>query len=249
MVNTRPTHQAESLGHLIRQAGGTLVEFPVIEISPPLNSDSLHSQIGRIHEADLAIFISANAVDAVMTLLGSVKAWPENLRIASVGRATASKLEAYGLVASIIAPEPFNSEALLSLPVLEDLSSKKVIIIRGEGGRELLAETLLARGAEVEYLECYRRHIPSSDPAALYQCWDENRKLVIVVTSNEGLRNLTVMVDSEHQQNLLTSTLVVISERAVSLASELGFKQKPVLSDTVSNEAIIDAIQQWQGHH
>jgi uroporphyrinogen-III synthase len=95
----------------------------------------------------------------------------------------------------------------------------------------------------VEYIECYRRLIPSSDPASLYQCWDEGSKLIILVTSNEGLRNLTKMVGSEHQQSLLTSTLVVVSTRAVNLAGELGFEKKPELAATVSNEAIYGAIK------
>jgi uroporphyrinogen-III synthase len=249
VVNTRPAHQAEPLCNLITQAGGTLVEFPVIEISPLENPHVLDMKLKKFREADIAIFISANAVDAAMAISDSLTPWPENIMIASVGQATALKLESYGLTANIKASGPFNSEALLLLPELENLTGKKIIIFRGKGGRELLADTLRSRGAEVEYIECYRRLIPSSDPTSLYQYWDEGRELLIVVTSNEGLRNLLVMVNNEYQQNLLSSTLVVVSERAVTLASELGFKQKPILASTVSNEAILEAIKRWQSHN
>ena len=242
-MNTRPAHQAESLSLLISQAGGKPIEFPVLEISPPINSEFLQTQLLTLNEADLVIFISANAVDAAMMLLGGAELWPENVTIASVGRATSLKLKEYGLTAELTAPQPFNSEALLTVPELGNMSDKKIKIIRGEGGRALLGDTLRSRGANVEYIECYRRLIPDSDPTALFQCWDEERNPTIVVTSNEGLRNLTTMIDSEYRQNLFSSNLVVVSERAVSLAGELGFEKKTVLATTVSNEAIVEAIQ------
>ena len=242
-MNTRPAHQAESLSLLISQAGGKPIEFPVLEISPPINSEFLQTQLLTLNEADLVIFISANAVDAAMMLLGGAELWPENVTIASVGRATSLKLKEYGLTAELTAPQPFNSEALLTVPELGNMSDKKIKIIRGEGGRALLGDTLRSRGANVEYIECYRRLIPDSDPTALFQCWDEERNPTIVVTSNKGLRNLTTMIDSEYRQNLFTSNLVVVSEHAVSLAGELGFEKKTVLATTVSNEAIVEAIQ------
>ncbi len=245
-MNTRPAHQAESLSQLISQAGGKTIEFPVIEISPPLKSEFLQAQFSTVKEADFAIFISANAVDAAMSLIGGAGLWPENVTIASVGRATSIKLKEYGLVVDITAPKPFNSEALLTRPELDNLSGKSIKIFRGEGGRKFLGDILRSRGANVEYVECYRRLVPDSDSSLLYQCWDKECNPIIVVTSNEGLHNLTKMVASEYQQNLLTSSLVVVSERALRLASELGFSRKPELANTVSNEAIVEVIQLTQ---
>ena len=247
VVNTRPAHQAESLSRLISQAGGTPIEFPVLEISPPLNSESLQAQLSTLKQADYAIFVSANAVEAAMSLLGGAGYWPVNVKIISVGRATSHKLSDYGLAVSFPAPEPFNSEALLTTPELDKIADKRIVIFRGEGGRELLGKTLRSRGAEVEYIECYRRLIPASDPSQLYQCWDKKCDTIIVVTSNEGLSNLIKMIANEYQQSLLTSTLVVVSKRAVSLAAELGFVKEPGLAATVTNEAIVEAIQHL--HH
>jgi uroporphyrinogen-III synthase len=248
VVNTRPTHQAEPLCDLIRGAGGAVVEFPVIQIVPVDDVSELRLQLERLKAADMAIFISANAVDAAITAMGGEQRWPSNVTIASVGKATAARLASHGLIAEIVAPEPCNSEALLSMPGLMNLTHKKVLIIRGAGGREFLADTLRSRGADVEYIECYRRERPASYPAGLYQSWDEKRKLVIVVTSNEGLSNLQTMIDKDHQPDLLASTLVVVSERAVNLALELGFSQKPILAQSASNEAIFNAILDYQHH-
>ena len=249
VIITRPAHQAQPLCESISQAGGTVVKFPVIEILPPSNPGTIQSRLTQLNLANLAIFISANAVDAGLNALGGVAHWPEGVPIAAVGRATAAKLVSHGLSVNLVAPEPFNTEALLALPELKNLTEQSIMIFRGEGGRELLAQTLRDRGASVEYVECYRRVIPASDPAMLYQCWDESRdekrKLLIVVTSNESLKNLVEMVNSEHLESLLASRLLTVSERAVSKASDLGFKQTPVIATAASNEMILEAIQQF----
>lgn len=245
VVNTRPAHQAKSLSDLISASSGFVIEFPVIEIAPTTNPERLQSQLAQLSEANLAIFISANAVESGLVALGGPENWPDNVIIAAVGRATAAKCSALGLNVSLVAPEPYNTEALLTLPELQEMSSKKVKVFRGEGGRELLANTLRERGAEVEYIESYRRIMPNSDPADLYQCWHEKSVLLIVVTSNEALQNLFTMVGEKHRSDLLESTLVVVSQRAISLARELGFNVVPELALNASNEAIMETIHCW----
>ncbi|WP_455216941.1 uroporphyrinogen-III synthase [Kaarinaea lacus] len=249
VINTRPAHQAKPLSDAIIAAGGSVIEFPVIDIRPPSNPALLQSKLAKLGAAQLAIFVSANAVEYGVTALGGPQNWPEKVDIAAIGKATAAKCSMLGLDVSLSAPEPFNSEALLSLPELQELKGKRVSIFRGEGGRELLANTLRERGAEVEYLECYRRILPDNVPTDLYQCWDEKRVLLIVVTSNEALHNLVNLVDEKHRSGLLASALVVISQRAVSEASELGFKIEPVVTENASNEAILETICHWQETH
>ena len=165
----------------------------------------------------------------------------------SIGSGMAAKaIASNGLTASYIAPEPFNSEALLSLPVLQRLEGKRVIIFRGKGGLELLGDSLRERGAEVEYAECYERVKPETDTTTIFQIWDEGCTMPIVVTSNEGLENLYSMIDSAHQPALLSSPLIVVSQRAAALAKALGFKQAPLVAKSASNDAIISAIKQWK---
>ena len=245
VVNTRPAQQAGPLSEAITHAGGNVIEFPVIEIQP-IAGDPDHSHwSSALEQSDLAIFISANAVEAGLNIIGGVDSWPSQVAIAAVGRATAEKIQSCGLTVDLTAPEPFNSEALLTLPELQEIQNKKIVIFRGEGGRELLAQTLRERGAEVVYAECYRRVKPDSDPSLLYRCWAEHSRVIIVVTSNEGLQNLVEMVDNDHQLLLLSSTLLVVSERASQLAKEMGFIRPAVLTKSVSNSAIVEAILLW----
>lgn len=247
---TRPAHQGESLCQSIEALGGTALRLPVIAIGPCAAADAqrLAEQLGRLDRYQLAIFISANAVSATLQLLPPGQAWPATVAIAAVGQATARALNAQGLQVSLVSPEPYNSEALLSLAELQNLQGQRVIIFRGKGGREWLGDTLQTRGATVEYAECYQRVIPATDMGPLFQLWDANSPVPIVVTSNEGLENLYAMVGEPHLQSLLKSPLIVVSQRAADLAEALGFKQKPVVAKTASDEALLSAIKWWKRH-
>jgi uroporphyrinogen-III synthase len=249
VVVTRPAHQADNLCQLIEAAGGQVLRFPVIDIQPTADSRTCHAQLQRLAEFDLAIFISANAVDVTLEQLTLTlqQTWPSDLPIASVGKATAHSLVSKGLQVTHIAPEPYNSEALLSMPELQNLDGKRIVIIRGEGGREYLRDRLMQRGAEVEYVECYRRAVATADTQQLYAAWEKTKisNMPIVVTSNQGLKNLLAMIDEEHQPILLASTLMLISERTARLSRELTFSQTPVIAAAANDDAILDGLKTW----
>lgn len=244
VVVTRPTHQAQGLCLKIIAQGGEAIAFPVIEIQPPTDLKKLQSQLANLSHYDLAIFVSANAVLEISNLMDLKTAWPQRLLIACVGQATARTLQQQGRSADIVAPPPYNSETLLSTAALQNMQGKRVLIFRGEGGRELLAETLRTRGAQVEYAESYRRGMPSVSSEPLAKAWQQNKTLLFVVTSNEGLQNLFDRLHEQFDGKLLDSSLIVVSERAVTLAMELGFKQKIFCAKAASEEAILEAIEE-----
>lgn len=247
VVVTRPAHQAAALCHSIEAFGGTTLRLPVIEIRPSVDADRVKAQLNHLDSFQLAIFISANAVFSAMEILKNEHyRWPADLAIAAVGQATAKAISENGLMVSLVSPEPYNSEALLGLTELQTLYGKRVIIFRGNGGRELLGDTLSARGAEVEYAECYQRVIPETDMSALFQLWDKGCLPLIVVTSNEALTNLQELVGPTHQQSLLASPLIVVSQRAADLAEEQGFTQKAIVAKSASNDALLSVIKRWK---
>jgi uroporphyrinogen-III synthase len=243
VVVTRPAHQADNLCQLIEAAGGMALRFPAIEIAPASDVQKCRSQLADLSQFDLAIFISANAVNATFEMMPA-SAWPSAATIAAVGKATAQALSSHGQTASHIASEPFNSEALLSLSELQSLDGKRILIFRGNGGRELLREKLCERGAKVEYIECYQRVRPTTDTQQLYASWDQKQTPhIIVVTSNQGLHNLLQMIDETHRPALLGSLLVVISQRTARLANELGFLQAAKVASAATDEAILEALK------
>jgi uroporphyrinogen-III synthase len=159
---TRPAPQAGPLAELIRAAGGSARLFPVMEIVDPQDSRPLHRSVDRLDDIDLVIFISPNAVNRAMHAILSRRTLPTGLRLACVGRGSARELSRLGYTDVITPLGRADSEALLALPALQAVAGKKIIIFRGDGGRELLGDTLTARGAEVEYVECYRRVRPQA---------------------------------------------------------------------------------------
>ncbi len=247
---TRPEHQANALCEQIEALGGSAVRFPVLQIDDIDDSTHLYQQIDKLDTFDIAIFISPNAVKKAVNVIQSqsqnTQKWPENVKIAAVGKTSAKALKDLGLKAEIFPSKRFNSEALLSLGEMQELSGKSVIIFRGEGGRELLAETLKERGATVEYAECYKRSKPDADISTLLRHWSRGEINVIVTTSNEGLHNLYDMVGQLGRQWLAKSTMVVVSERGADLAMQLGFKKRPIVSAQASDEAIVQALVEWR---
>ena len=232
---TRPMQRAAGLCQMIEQAGGTALHFAVIEITEPANTQSREYAREHIAEFQLAIFISPTAVEKTFEFLGTL---PADIRISAIGSRTAQALESRGLTIDIM-PDGHNSEALLEHPQLhrEQVDGMKIVIFRGEGGRELLGDTLQARGAEVFYADMYQRSLPSS-ARQLHDYLAQTD--IITVSSNQGLQNLYDLVTDKN--SLIRNYLVVPGERGYLLAKALGFSNIFV-ADNATDEACINALK------
>lgn len=239
---TRPRGQEKALCEKISELGGLPVPFPVIEIADPDNTASLNKAIYNIFDYDIAIFISANAVSKLHQHLPEL---PENLKIAAIGQATAKMLTATYREPDIVGPSPYNSEALLAADDMQAVDEKQIIIFRGEGGRNLLAERLQERGAWVDYADCYQRAVPHVSTYDLDLLWQAPAIELITVTSDQGLQNLFDIMDARHQKILLAMPIVVLSNRAVHLVSKLGFKQDAYVANEASDIGMLNAILHW----
>lgn len=216
IVVTRPAHQAQGLARLIEGAGGRSILFPAIEIRDVEDPGPFTRLIDRLDQFDLAIFISPNAAERAMSLISARRKLPAGLRVATIGGGGVRALEAHG-VTGVIAPQGrYDSEALLELA--EIAGARQVVIFRGEGGRELLGETLSSRGARVEYAECYRRCRPDLDPAQLLEAWARSELDAVTATSSEGLRNLFEMVGNAGREPLQRTPLFVPHSRIAESA-------------------------------
>ena len=221
IVVTRPAHQAEHLAALIRAEGGDALLFPVIEIVDIEDRQPLIALIDRLDAFEWAIFVSPNAVMKALSLIKARRALPSNLRFAAVGRGSVRELNNSG-VTGVISPARFDSEALLEMPEMKNVAGKRVVIFRGDGGRELLGDTLAARGAAVEYAECYRRARPKADIGPLLELWQRHQLNAITVTSSEGLANLYEMLGVAGRPCLLQTPLFAPHERIAAAAHALG---------------------------
>jgi uroporphyrinogen-III synthase len=240
---TRPADQARRLCKAIDAGGGEAYCLPAIEIRDPVDSYHLEAVVDALATYDLGIFISVNAVTRGLDYIMDRGDWPANVSIATVGASSAEALAAYGLTADLVPEHVFNSEALLELDELQDMSGQRVVIFRGNGGRELLRDTLLARGAEVDYVEVYRRVCPLVDARDILHYWQPGTLDIITITSNEALQNLFDMAGVQGQPLLRKLPLLVASTRQAALAKQLGFMQQPLVAEHASDEAIVAALK------
>ena len=240
IVITRPAHQAGSLADKVRTAGGSPLLFPVIEIGEARDLGSFHARVDRLDEFDMAIFISPNAVNRALDLIATRRAFPHALSVAAVGDATVRALERRGIHAVIAPVHTFDSEALLALPELQAVSGKRIVIFRGEGGREALGAMLCERGAQVEYAECYRRVVPQRDPAPLIEAWARGELHAVVVTSSEGLANLFAMLGEEGTRHLVATPVFVPHPRIAENARRRGATS--VITTAAGDQAIFEGL-------
>ena len=241
IVVTRPAGQAGRLAALIRAAGGEPIPFPVIEIRDIENSDHLNELIDRLDQFDLAVFVSPNAAARALGRIRERRAFPAALAVAAVGPGTARELARLGLTGAAAPAGPGDSESLLALRELAQPQGRRVLIFRGDGGRELLADELTARGALVEHATCYRRARPDLDAQPLLAAWADGMLAAFTVTSSEGLRNLSEMVGPAGRALLARTPVFVTHPRIGQTAQKLGLSAVFVTAEP-GDEGLVAAL-------
>ncbi|SDW02163.1 uroporphyrinogen-III synthase [Thiocapsa roseopersicina] len=234
---TRPAAQADGLCRLIEAANGRAIRVPSIEIAPVADPREAGALLAE--SWDMLYFVSPNAVEQALALVPD-GSWPGVEKVAAVGRATAQALTDAGRAPELVPEQRFDSETLLAMPELADMRGRRVLIVRGEGGRALFAETLRARGAEVRFAEVYCRLRPAFDPAPLLSRWTET-VAAVTATSDEVMLNLMEMLGPEGRAPLLATPLVVVAERTAEKARGLGFVQVAV-AERAEDAAIVRAL-------
>lgn len=234
---TRPLQQADGLADAIIARGGVPLIFPLLEITPAADLAPLQRVAAVLADFNFAVFVSPNAVQHALPVLLAQQAWPSTVQPLAVGPGTVRALAAAGVPGCLCPKQRFDSEALLELPQLarERLEGRRVLILRGNGGRELLGDTLAARGAEVQRVTCYERRGPVSH-GPLWQAFqaalDQGRLDALTLSSSEALAYLlelaplSASVDSAgpaRRQALLRLPLFVPHERIAAKAGALGF--------------------------
>ena len=207
IVVTRPQAQAAGLSARIREAGGVPVWFPTIEIEPLADNALLDAALARLGEFDLAVFISSNAVACSLARLAGT--WPASVAAGATGPGTAAALKERGVARVIVPPSRFDSEGLIAEIARLGLAPSLVLILKGEGGREWLADTLRAQGAQVECVASYRRVAAQADPAIIGELVQAGELGGVVVASSEGGDHLLALL-GDHALPWLNSAPVFV---------------------------------------
>ncbi|MDX1442646.1 MAG: uroporphyrinogen-III synthase [Gammaproteobacteria bacterium] len=239
IVVTRPSERGQSLCRLVASEGGRALSFPTLEIRP-LDEARVSLPAGPV---DWLIFTSVNAVTYGMDVLRDYRG--DATRIAAVGDATAAALDEEGWNTDLLPRERQESEGLLESEALQSIAGKRILIVKGEGGRELLRDSLAERGAEVGVAAVYRREKPDSEIQPLLDWWRKDGLDAIVVSSRAGLENLHALLDEEGRKYLASTTLVAPTVRMIKLIRELGITAEPVIASGASDVATMTALLDW----
>ncbi len=220
-LNTRPEGQNNALTQHIIQCSGQCVELPTLTIKP---YNHWLQNLPALKTFATAIFISQNAVRNFLPTFAAHKlAWPTHLPILAIGKKTAELLIREGLPVKAL-PVVADSEHLLQLPELSHVQDKAILLIKGHGGRDLIQNTLQARGAKVTTCEVYQRCLPHFSKPLVEMIWQENQVDIILATSQESLTNLFQMFGEAGANWLRGKTFLVISERIAKKARSLGIE-------------------------
>jgi len=257
IINTRPVVQAAALTKLLQDNHFKVVELPLIEIKDTLSEVNLYKYQNHLENADLLIFISANAVAFYFKHFFKGESIVNDslfkkIPVAVIGKSTAEVFAQYaGRKADIIPQSGSDSESLLAHPYLTQLVSqqgdkKKILIVRGQGGREFLAKQLRLKNAMVDYLEVYRRVCPTYNEIYLNDLWRNlwNKKAIgfMIITSGESLDNLMQLSKKLELSLVLKTNLIVIHKKIQDKAIQYGFSGRILVSQTASNPSILQML-------
>ena len=233
----RPAAQANQLVQMLRQLGHAPLCCPLLETRPGCDLPHLGDML---READLVIAVSMHAVHfAHHFLLQTGQTWP-HIDYFAVGQASADAFAEAGIQA--LCPADPRSEGLLALPALQGVSGRRVLILRGNDGRDLIARTLASRGALVHYCATYERHYPDLDGDALTRHWQAAGLDSLLITSGELLQRLLALVPGPQHPWLYDRLLVVPSPRVAEMAEGAGFT-RIVIAQGASNQALVAALE------
>ena len=247
---TRPQAQAQKWQQCLQKAGFDTVMAPLMVIQPYTEADgqhmlATHHVVETLNQYQIVIFVSQNAVMQAVPLI--TRQWPRGLDAVdflAVGKATGALLKQLGWPA-LEASGAMNTESLLELAPLQQLTDKRVVIFRGEGGRPLLQQQLQSRGAEVTACALYRRVFVDEALCTLLQNgWGTNGDIVSIF-SGETLHywdQIICMADKPEWRRL---PLLIPGQRVYDAAIAAGFTQ-PIMAVNATDKCMLESLQQWR---
>ncbi|HUY83793.1 MAG TPA: uroporphyrinogen-III synthase [Steroidobacteraceae bacterium] len=241
---TRPQAQAEPLCRLLEQHGAVPIRLPAIIIEPTASQRELAARLGDIMPSDLVVFTSANAVRYGAPLLEQRR----DLTIAAIGPATRRALNLAGYRVSIVPAQGFDSEHLLAEPGLRHIPGLRVVLIKGVGGRELLAQEFAARGARVDTIEVYRRR-PAAPDAGLLRRIEAQAAAgdlqIVTATSMEIATALLAISAPGLRAALERLHWVVPGGRIAAAIRSLGLAAPLIEAASPEDQEIVGALLRW----
>ncbi|MFT7556019.1 MAG: uroporphyrinogen-III synthase [Planctomycetota bacterium] len=246
IVNTRPAQQQANLSTVLEVSGAVMLAVPAIEIVEAPVTDFHRNLSTSIAGFDIALFISRNAVDGAFRYFDA-DAIPGTLQLGVIGQGTGQRLieKIKGRSLKLISAEPYNSEGLLAALQGQSLQGKRIIIFRGQPGRNLLGDELSAAGAKLHYCEVYRRVVPAGLESNYLGQVSRHPPNLILFTSNEGMQYLVSSLAGEQRNLIKRIPWLLISDRMRESALKLGHNAEILIAKSPGDSGIQQSICDW----
>ncbi len=242
ILNTRPLGQNLQLQEDILSSGGVSIALPALSIEP--TPDTWLNQLPNFVEIDIAIFISANAVSYFFeSLRNHGLAWPSSIQNIAIGKATGNMLSKYNVRLDEV-PKIADSEHLLALESLQQVSNKKILLVKGVNGKQEIEHTLFKKQAILFSVDVYRRVLPCIEQELIDSLWHDDLVDIILFTSLQAMHHLFVLFGEVKTSWLCSKPCVVISERLAHEAYALGINTVLVSQ----YDKLIDTLLQYAQH-
>ena len=228
LLITRPVMPASRTAMRVAALGATPLIFPTLIIETPADSAPLEAALGKIDSYYAALFVSPSAAEMALAPMSSAPfKLPASLHVFAPGPGTAEELSRLGVERVEMPESSFDSEGLLALSSLQAaaVKGKRIVIFRGNDGRELLREELVKRGAIVDTITAYHRRAPSTPPDGLLELLRTGKINAISAMSSDAITNLVPLIPAAEREKILFSIALYASHARIALSARaLGFR-------------------------
>jgi uroporphyrinogen-III synthase len=233
----RPQAKCQASAEAFKQANISAVACGLIDTV--IDNDAISQLPAKVagllsHDVKHVYVIVTSTVAAEQCVLMKSQ-WPESITFFAVGASTGHILQKAGL--AVVVPQEARTEGLLNLTQLNHVDNQNIIIMKGFGGRELLHDTLVSRGAEVAQWEVYKR-VKLNSPVST-QDWHPVQIRCIIATSGEVIQAAFEYFEASWLKSL---NWIVVSQRTAEIASKLGVTKIDISLDA-SDQALIQCAQ------
>ncbi|MGR6860304.1 uroporphyrinogen-III synthase [Aliivibrio salmonicida] len=242
---TRPEQESQALCDALNQLGHPAISHPLLTIHPGKELSQLPALFSSLSEGDFIIAVSQHAVQHSQDHLQLQQiSWKKGINYLAVGQKSAQYLRTY-ISDPVHFPTPSDSEHLLALPVLKNVAGKQAIILRGNGGRDLIFDALEELGVKITYCETYQRKSTPFNGSTKTKEWQNNNVDTLIITSGEQLSFFTSQFAGTDLDWVLSCRLLVPSERINQLGQQLGYQH----IETVGGASNSDLLHYLSEHH
>jgi uroporphyrinogen-III synthase len=242
VIVTRPARQAGAFAQKLGVMGARPIVFPAIVILPPKDRSPLDAAHRDLAQYAAAIFVSANAAEYGVPQ----SPWPAAVAAFATGPGTAAALTDLDVPGVAFPDQQHDSEGLLALPGLSDVAGKRIAIFRGDGGRDLLGNTLRERGASVDFVTCYRRASPTAGIEGLREALGRREAHALTLTSGAAAENFMAVLDPASRAIVAGLPTFATHPRIAATARVLGLR---AIETPTGDAGLIGALLQWFAAH